>query len=684
MLNIILVTLIFLLLFLLLKKFKFKNNYIIKIILVIFTLEVYIFNFNSFRLKFKNYEEKYYNIFEDVLITDMLYNEETNAYIINGENPTIEITNINSEIGTVKLNAELINTNKIAYNLNYTDKTSKNYRTLPHKYLVNNIERSKYTTCYLSGESNKIEICFQGEKNTEIKINDIQINTDVPFNFSLIRVLTLSLIFILAYKMIKDKTFNTPYTKENKKQTNIIYITIMFFIFITVWVSFTTLITSSVHNEFTDAIINKRITLETQPSEELIALENPYDTTERQGIDYIWDVALYDNLYYVYFGILPFLIISIPIKLILGYHLPTNLGVLFFSIFIIINLSKIVIHIFKRWFKNTNFNYLILALIGTLSGSLIFWINRRPLLYEFVLSAGVCFSTGAIYFMLKSTEDENKINYKYLFGASSCFSLAVACRPNQLLVSLIFIPTIIKILTNNIKQRKHILKAFFSIGIPYIIIGILLMLYNYIRFESIFEFGTNYQLTVNDMGNLGYRLLTIPTGIITQLFKLPVTSNNFPFFIHQYDTISFFGYYYVEAFVCGLFILNPINFILFFLIGLGKKIKEKEIYKFTCLFAIVASIMCIANIVLAGTLQRYSMDYAWILNIASYLTLFIIVNNIKSKEIKRYILKIAIIITLFMLIANFIVGAVVSENNLLESTYPNQYYNIRYNICFWE
>ena len=286
--------------------------------------------------------------------------------------------------------------------------------------------------------------------------------------------------------------------------------------------------------------------------------------------------------------------------------------------------------------------------------------------------------------MLKSIEKQGEISYKYLFYAATCLALAVACRPNQLLVTLVLIPIAIKILINNIKQRKNIIKTICSIGIPYLIVGILLMIYNYIRFDSIFEFGTSYQLTVNDMRNLGYRLLTIPTGIITQLFKLPVVSNDFPFFVHQHSTISFFGYYYVESLVCGLCILNPINFILLFLIGLRKKIKENNSYKFTCLLTVVALIMCIANIVLAGTLQRYSMDYAWLLNIASYLTVFIIISNIKSEEVKKYILKIAIIITLFMLFSNIIVGAVVGEENFLQIFYPNQYYNIRYNICFWE
>lgn len=685
MLNLIFLILIFIFLLYILNKLKIKNKDILKIVFIVLALEIFVFNINSYRLKFKNYEEKNYSNKDEFIIQDLKYDKQNNIFIIDGDNPNIQLENINTEIGTIKINAELINNNRMEYNLSYTDETSKNYRELPHKTLVKDMDRSKYTTCYLSGVTNKLKVSFRGEQGTEIMIDSIDVNSDIPFNINIIRVFTLSAIIIFIYKIITGKTFNLTYSDKNKKQVNIIYIIIMIFILINIWISFTTpMINSNIHDEFVDALINGSFKLNIKPSEELLSLENPYDITQRQGIDYLWDVALYNDSYYVYFGILPFLILSVPIKLLTGSNLPTNLGVLIFSIFIIINLSGIIIAIFKKWFKNTKFNYLILALIGNLAGSLLFWISRRPYIYEFVLSAAVCFSTAGIYFMIKARGENDEVNYKYLFLAATCLALAVACRPNQLIISLIFVPTIIKLLINNFKQRKNIIKTICVVGIPYLIVGILLMLYNYIRFDNIFEFGASYQLTVNDMRNLSYRILTIPVGILTQIFKLPIYTNTFPFFIHQYETISFFGYYYVESLVCGLFILNPINFALFFLISIRKKVKQKEIYNITCILTGVSILMCIANIVLAGTLQRYSMDYAWILNIASYLTIFMITDNITNEVIKKYILKIVLVLTLFMLFANFIVGAVVSEHNLLEKFYPKQYYNIRYSICFWE
>lgn len=492
------------------------------------------------------------------------------------------------------------------------------------------------------------------------------------------------MLAILVYKMITGNTFNTPYDEKNWKQTYIIIGILIVAIMLIGWISLTSTIADKIYTDFVNSLINGSIALEEEPSQELMELDNPYDSTQRIDIEYKWDVAYYNKSYYVYFGILPALILYIPVKLLTGVSLPMSIGVLLFSAFIIINLVRILIFLYKKWFKNLSFNYLCLAIIGTISGSLIFWINRRPMVYELALASGLCFALEGVFLMLKALYHDEKVHYKELTLGALCLALAVACRPNHLLISLIFAPKLVQILIKNIKEKNEVVKYVCSIGIPYLTVGILLMIYNYVRFDSIFEFGTSYQLTINDMRNLGYRILTIPVGIITQLFKLPVTSNEFPFFIHQHSTIPFFGYYYVESMVCGLFILNPINLIVIFLIKLKNKIKEKEAYKFTCILSIVAAIIAIANIVLAGSLQRYSMDYAWILNIASYLTLFIIVSNIKSTEIKKYILKIAISITLFMLAINFIVGAVVSEINILESISPIQYYSIRYNVCFWE
>ncbi len=689
----IIITLIFILLFFIIRKISNKKiRNVMQILLVVFALEIYVFNFNSFRLVFKDFEEKTFTP-DQMKTTNIKYNEDDGTYELEGTQASIEIDNVNTEIGTINLNIDLLNKSKLAYNLAYTDETranyeETNYNRLPTKVLVNDVDRSKYITCYLSGDSQKFKINFfqdQDGTNTIIKINDITINKEIKLfdNISILRVFILSLISILIYLMITAKLFNMPY--ENEKQSIILMLIVGVLIIITVWISASTHTQNSyMYKNFSNALSQGKISLEEKPSDELMNLPNPYDITMRGegNVSYIWDASLYNGKYYIYFGILPFLILPVTSKIIFGEMITQKLGVLLFSIITIIAISKLIVLLYKRWFRNIKFNYLLLAIIGTISGSLIFWINRRPDVYEFVLSSAMCFSSLGLCFFFKAIEKE--VNYKYLLLSAICLALSVACRPNHLLISLLIAPKLIQILIQNIKNKKNALKLICVIGIPYVVVGISLMIYNYVRFDSILEFGTKYQLTVNDFIRLKNRIMSIPAGLITQLLTIPNMQQTFPFFYLKGDTaIPYYGYYYVGL-AGGLFIFNPINFILLLLPGLKKKIKEKEAYNFIVVTIIVAFIICVADILLAGTLQRYSMDYAWLLNIASYLTLFIIISNIKSDEIKKYLLKAVIIVTMFMLVVNFIVGGLVSENNFLETLNSEVFYTIRYLICFWE
>lgn len=690
----LIITLIFIFSFLAIHKIPDKRiKNISKIVLIVIALEIYVFNINSFRMILKNYKQETYTQ-NQVKMTGIKYNEKNGTYELEMPESVIEIENLNTEVATIKLNIEILNNNKLDYKIGYMDETSTaQYRELPKKVLVNEVEKSKIVVCYLSGNSKNIKICFEQDKNfsnTVIKINDITVNKEVNLfeNISLSRILVLAIILILIYFMLTEKVFNRPYDKKNGLQSVVLLMIIVLFIVINEWITMTTgHIKTEIYDKFVNALLNGQVSLLKEPSKQLLSLPNPYDSTLRdeKHVNYIWDVALYNNKYYVYFGILPFLILPVPLKALFGIQISTKVGILLFSIIAIVALSKLIILLYKRWFKELSFNYLILAIIGTLSGSLIFWINRRPDVYEFALSAALCFSTLGLYFFFKAIEMEQKVKYRYLTLSAICLALTVACRPNHILVSLIVIPELIKILRQNIKQRHNIAKLICAVGIPYLTVGVMLMIYNYVRFDNIFEFGAKYQLTVNDMTNLKNRIMAIPVGLVTQLFAMPSVTSTFPFFIHKAETaISFQGYYYVFNYVCGLFILNPINYILIFLYRLKKKIKEKQAYNYIILLTIVAFIICIVNIVLAGTLQRYSMDYAWILNITSYLTLFMIVSNIKSEEIKKYILRMAIAVTMFMFIINFVVGGLVSEIKILEINNPQIYYKIRYLVCFWE
>ncbi len=673
------------------KKNKHKTIVdITRAILVILILELSIFNMNSYRLVFGDFEHLKYTV-QNIKIEDGL-TQEDGKYITTKEiTKKVEIDNINKEIGTIKLN---IDTNRpIEYKIYYTDETSAEYRDLPSKTLVNEIENSESIPTYLSGTSKKILVELKIPANTTFKIDSIELNSNIEFNFNIVRVLLLFLGWFFLYAMKNFEEFNIPYTKKNKLQLLVIIYVTLLAIWLVYWITDTSLIkTEDKTNDYitpymgqaVDMVLDGKVYLEQEPSKELMNLSNPYDNTLRnaENVDYVWDMAYYNGKYYVYFGILPVLTVMAPYKFITGDYMELNTVVFIFATLTIIFIMKSIMLIFRRWFKDVPFKFLILFFVAVISGGIIMWICRRPITYEVAIISGYYLVIQGIFFILKTIEKQ-KVNYIYMCLACLSLALAVACRPNLLIASLLIVPVLLKIFINNIKNRENILKNILVVAIPYGIVGISLMLYNYVRFDNIFEFGAQYQITVNDMRNLGNRIMTIPIGLMSYLFKIPTIISQFPFAQISYDTITFYGYYWSSAMAGGIFILSPICFALFLIPKIRKKI-NKELFFVIIMLSLVGIIICILDIVLGGNSQRYAADYAWMFLFAGMMTIMAIYQIIKNEKIKHYIYKVTLVLVVFSGIINFLLGGIQSEDNYLKSYYPEQYYGIRYGISFWE
>lgn len=80
----------------------------------------------------------------------------------------------------------------------------------------------------------------------------------------------------------------------------------------------------------------------------------------------------------------------------------------------------------------------------------------------------------------------------------------------------------------------RLLKKLLYAASPYLVIGILLMLYNYLRFDIPFEFGQSYQLTITDQSKYGnffaqFDLLKMCNGIRVFLVSHTPMSDTFPY-----------------------------------------------------------------------------------------------------------------------------------------------------------
>lgn len=209
------------------------------------------------------------------------------------------------------------------------------------------------------------------------------------------------------------------------------------------------------------------------------------------------------------------------------------------------------------------------------------------------------------------------------------------------------------------------------------------MIYNYIRFENPFEFGSKYQLTVINMGALKNRIFAVPTGIIANIFSIPNFIPDFPFITNHNKLLDFYGYYYIENMIGGLFIIAPICFMNFFVIKANRKTQNKELKTIINSLIIVGSLIAIISIMMAGSNQRYLIDYAWMFILSGILIFIILFNSFKSDETKNILKKMIATLTIFTFIIGILSG-VVSEKENMKNYSSKTYYNLKYMICFWE
>lgn len=548
------------------------------ILLIVVMLELTLFNINSYRVLSSNSKLEYAKDDFKNVYTD----EEDEIYI--------EIDNINTEIKTIHL--ELNTLKNVDYQVFYTDATSSSLKDLPKKKYIGTSEKSKYIPCYLSGESKLIGIKVFSEL---AEVEKVTINEKIPFEFNLARVIVLFGIITFVYLLKTLECYKIPYSIKNFEQELTLIFVLCVFVLITCLINQYSINPKEIEDfysvDFVHALSKGQVHLEREPSDKFKSLENPYDGGERtraglkRGSDYLWDVAYFEGKYYVYFGILP-AILMLPYHLITGNYIGTPAVVLIFSLLTAISFKSLIKHIFKRYFSEVPFKFMVFSLIILLFGSQILWVNGIPRFYELSIISALFFAVTGINFVFCVLENEDK-KYRYMFLASLFLSLSVACRPTQLLTSLVFLPILIMIFIKNVKEKKDIVKNILAVAIPYLSIGIALMYYNYIRFGSIFEFGAGYQLTINDMKNLGNRPMTVGMGIVCSLFSIPHFLPNFPFMIYHNNLLTFYGYYYIENVMGGLFAMVPICLFIFGIYKMWKRTDNKRLLYFTTTVMIV-------------------------------------------------------------------------------------------------
>ena len=660
-------------------------------------LELTVFNFRF-------YQSLFYKPLDNInltISTDEIEEMGNYTYRLKSDTVYLEFLDINERVNNFFLDLEIINTDnrekqKIEVIPYYTDEANKLYRETQRRYIVHNVPLSQYINFNTSGASEKIKFEVNAKENDEIQIHNIGVNATRPFNFSVVRLLSvfafLSLFFVLKSAYVLDYKIAVGLNLQKLMLIAIMLLQILFLLHcITrnpVWDDFV----GSWHEQYKELarsmVDNKQLYLQEEQPQFLIDMENPYDTAyrdklvEENGVGVAWDRAYYNGHYYVYFGIVPVMIMYIPYYMITGNDLSNTTAVfVYMAVFAVFSFA-LVWEIIKKWFRNIPFIYYIFFSLLMVNCTNMLFVAQAPGIYIVPITVAVAFTVTGLYFWISSLRNNGIVWWRMLLGSLS-LALVAGCRPQLLLMSftaiILFWNTAFK--DRLLFSKKGIWNTV-CLVLPYVVVAAFIMWYNNARFGSPFDFGASYNLTTDDMTHRGIKLDRVFLGFFYGLFQLPEITTVFPFVKDTHFATNYIGTIYTEANFGGYIGCNIIVGAVFFIGKLKESLKEKGIYVFTLYTIISAFVINIVNTQVGSIVQRYICDYGFLLMLGAIIILLCIIEKTinTSQKVKVYnYIRLGVVLSLVynLLLINIENSLAINEQN------APLYYNIYHTVQFW-
>ena len=286
---------------------------------------------------------------------------------------------------------------------------------------------------------------------------------------------------------------------------------------------------SRYYNLLTDAFLKGQLHLPVEPSQELLALPDPYEPSANSPYK-LHDCSLYKGKYFLYFGPTPVIALYLPYRILTGLRLPDNIAVLVFMFGTLIWSTLLLYHLRNQIFKQIPDWKLLIAIAVVGFANFGPFILQRTEIYEVAISCGIFFLTGAVCFLCYGLL-KSKINL-WMVGLGSLFlGLAIGGRPQTILSGVLILPILFfKIKGAPDLSKKNKINISLMLLIPYLVCLFLLAGYNYFRFDNPLEFGNTFQLGIANLPKLKFsHFENILSGIYFFILRTPVINSTFPF-----------------------------------------------------------------------------------------------------------------------------------------------------------
>ncbi|MDF7666169.1 hypothetical protein [Bifidobacterium sp. ESL0745] len=533
----------------------------------------------------------------------------------------------------------------------YTRKTTDGgfYEATDTKRYSPQFEESRYF--HVGSKADSVKIKYLAQRNSTLPANSFTINPKMAFHISPIRLL-LEVLF--ACLVIVFRPGSSVYRRKFSLTSGVCVSSLLVLLAVqlvclaatcSVGVQSSgfmkmdngTYANFDQYDELADALIHGHVALNVPLNNDLATMQNPYDAFGRYRVamssndpaPVFFDTAFKDSKYYVYFGVLPAVVLFVPYKLLTGRDLSTPVAVEIFAMLATIALMVFVVQLArlcsnKR--RKVSLGTVLLASSCMFLGTTVLNVQNLMQFYQIPQVCAMLFAVLALSCWVESKL--RGLNKAWLAAGSLLMGLTFASRPQFIFASLLALPLFAEqirgLWRQGLESRQGLLKeigTWLSALLPFIVAFIPALLYNKVRFGSLLDFGSNYNLTVFDLPNNKQAWTQVLPFLFTYFLQPPSVSNEFPFFEDAPQVVSPWFPLHASHGSLLLFIA-PFALALLLLPVWKTTMKRLRVFGLSVLALVLSVILAIFDSHIAGFDMRYMLDFGWLLMIAFVLLLF--------------------------------------------------------------
>jgi hypothetical protein len=281
--------------------------------------------------------------------------------------------------------------------------------------------------------------------------------------------------------------------------------------------------------------------LTVEPPQALHALRDPCDPAQNARWRLL-DASFYRGHYYSYFSAVPVFLLFMPWRLLTGTYLNEAPAALFFMVLAFL-VGVAALRCARRAYfpaaTTLTFNAAILACgLGNLGLTLV----NHAAYYHVPMACAYFWLMVALYCGLRS--GVGSPSWHWLLAASLACGLAVASRPNMVSAVVAILPPM-WLSWKQAPSAKQRLLVIAAAALPLGGCVGLILLHNWLRFDSVLEFGLRYQLSPLDFRHQAWNAIgNVPANLPAMLGQQVPLGRYYPFFVrNDVQPVGFVPYF---------------------------------------------------------------------------------------------------------------------------------------------